>query len=832
MVWIEHLHFSRGKRAIYIEIYRQHGLRGELLFGERCNLSRCTLLKCHVKEKGEESNGWIILKIVLRAAPANAKKKINGRVCLTRETMPETGKGSGVQIRRELGVDIGSMERYRIRWSSDNVSDPQPTLISLKIRNAETAAKNLLYLRGPYSIYIQVLPTHFSEVLSENPEPQDPYLVQTTANLHPGTTFSAVLSLNGNSQILETVYEWRVDILSQALLSESARVRFTLSVNADSGVLSAACTLGAHLWNRPPPEPEKPAHLVILTHGVYLNVQCDLLYLKETLEQSSNSNTLFRGYPGNITHTEKGVKWLGINLANYIDGLLNESPWKIDRISFVGHSLGGVVQTFAINYLLNFEGFRTRKLRLKDVKPVNFVTLALPLLGTQSEFANYINMGLEVGSLGKTGKDLSLRNRYFSKFLLSTHSQGRLLLKPLLEVVPLDLKLHFYLKCFNQRVVFANAVNDGIVPLKTSALLYLDYRSLDVIEKIRHGQKVLGSELDSSKDKIGVIPDSGNEETEFQSETEKDPVNGPKIEKPTRPSKSLTILPPFLQRPPSFALAKQQRIKRISTVPADDSTNSRFYAPPQSSPIISAINVLLAPAPKNDFFEKFRPIQDPSFQNSLGELNAPCPPSGEASEYDVIVHDKVYTYDELPEPYLNKISGVTRRFSKIPPKMLKEDILETDKNDIPFLYKLKKTNYLVKKHFKSKQLAEKIARLYHFDKLWRKILVNLKPDAHNNIIVRRQFVNSYGWNVINYLAGIFDYQGKSDGEFEKLRKKIESLESVYYDPKLSSITDHFNGILGVLKKKQEGYAEEEFLESELESDTEIDDMLQEKACGQ
>jgi hypothetical protein len=35
---------------------------------------------------------------------------------------------------------------------------------------------------------------------------------------------------------------------------------------------------------------------------------------------------------------------------------------------------------------------------------------------------------------------------------------------------------------------------------------------------------------------------------------------------------------------------------------------------------------------------------------------------------------------------------------------------------------------------------------------WRKVLVKLEPDAHNNIIVRRMFANAYGWPVIEHLV--------------------------------------------------------------------------------
>ena len=50
------------------------------------------------------------------------------------------------------------------------------------------------------------------------------------------------------------------------------------------------------------------------------------------------------------------------------------------------------------------------------------------------------------------------------------------------------------------------------------------------------------------------------------------------------------------------------------------------------------------------------------------------------------------------------------------------------------------------------RLEEKIARDWHRDMTWRKVLVKLEPDAHNNIIVRRMFPNAYGWPVIEHLV--------------------------------------------------------------------------------
>ena len=49
-------------------------------------------------------------------------------------------------------------------------------------------------------------------------------------------------------------------------------------------------------------------------------------------------------------------------------------------------------------------------------------------------------------------------------------------------------------------------------------------------------------------------------------------------------------------------------------------------------------------------------------------------------------------------------------------------------------------------------IEERIAREWHWKMEWRKVLVTLRPDAHNNIAVRRKFSNAFGWGVIDHLV--------------------------------------------------------------------------------
>ncbi|POG70881.1 hypothetical protein GLOIN_2v1612871 [Rhizophagus irregularis DAOM 181602=DAOM 197198] len=70
-----------------------------------------------------------------------------------------------------------------------------------------------------------------------------------------------------------------------------------------------------------------------------------------------------------------------------------------------------------------------------------------------------------------------------------------------------------------------------------------------------------------------------------------------------------------------------------------------------------------------------------------------------------IIHDKVYTPEDIPPPSLqNNLS-----------------------------------------------IEEKIARNWHKDMTWRKILVRIEGEAHMTVIVRRKWINAAGTRVIEHL---------------------------------------------------------------------------------
>ncbi|KAK6341578.1 hypothetical protein TWF696_008649 [Orbilia brochopaga] len=243
---------------------------------------------------------------------------------------------------------------------------------------------------------------------------------------------------------------------------------------------------------------------------------------------SDEEEIITRGYTGNVCRTERGIKYLGKRLARYALTLAypdrplpaslrshksgglwrshthNDAPepysgtgYKVTSISFIGHSLGGLVQTYAIAYIHahdpNF---------FKEIQPVNFVALATPFLGLSNENPIYVKFALDFGFVGRTGQDLGLTWRApnvagsaMSGFSLmpssasvrSEESQNPGS-KPLLRILPMG-PAKEVLRMFRNRTVYANVVNDGIVPLRTSCLLFLDWKGLGRVEKARRANE-------------------------------------------------------------------------------------------------------------------------------------------------------------------------------------------------------------------------------------------------------------------------------------------------------------------------------------------------------
>ncbi|KAI9651867.1 MAG: hypothetical protein M1831_007532 [Alyxoria varia] len=576
---------------------------------------------------------------------------------------------------------------------------------------------------------------------------------------------------------------------------------------------------------------------------------------------------IVRGFPGNATRTEKGIQYLGKRLARFILTFTypdqpflppaksvsrsftshigsnaearhrtstashknskpgDKLPYTFTSISFVGHSLGGLVQTYAIAYI-----HKHSPEFFSQIRPVNFITLAAPLLGLSNENPLYVKFALDFGLVGKTGQDLGLawnsRNLAqsgWSAMMASFGDRGSAkqvkeddpTTKPLLRILPSG-PAHKVLKMFRNRTAYSNVVNDGIVPLRTSCLLFLDWRGLGRIEGARRDNGLLSTmaqfgwneitgantsshqpavvkstgvnAMNDSEDEIGdsakttlQIEGSPTLSSKRSSSSTRraSPRPGqtasslsptgpgavskfsdtPEITKSATPSSAPNPFTEFFNffrptspkgptaKPPKPANKSQKAYMRAQTLgdqnfqgsDVSSSRSSMLHGSDDSRPSVARGEsyvedpTTVAP-PKTSVFEAANDILNPPMP-SLSWLIDP------SSRTRTIFHDRIYRPEDIPPPQ-QKRARLTRSFSS-------DSNLKSTSQSSQGTGSIPSNNSTNNSGMK---VEERIARAYHHDLSWRKVLVRLEPDAHNNIIVRRMFANAYGWDVVKHIC--------------------------------------------------------------------------------
>ncbi|KAK4193784.1 putative serine esterase-domain-containing protein [Podospora australis] len=706
----------------------------------------------------------------------------------------------------------------------------------------------------------------------------------------------------------------------------------------------------------------KKVHLVILTHGLHANLGADMLFLKESIdagvrqakidakarkakeraarksqassqqapadsnadqgsgsghqsEQSGNTTSddtqeveaeededdeevVVRGFPGNATKTERGIKYLGKRLARFILAMtypdqpclptakaaseaivhtlkataqkkpseksseethkhssIRHAPspagdrlYKFTKISFIGHSLGGLVQTYAIAYI------QKHSPQFFDlIEPINFIAMASPLLGLNHENPLYVKFALDFGLVGRTGQDLGLtwraptiaRNGWGAlvgnlgeQAHKRVYGESQPESKPLLRILPTG-PAHKALKKFRNRTVYSNVVNDGIVPLRTSCLLFLDWQGLGRVEKARREAGLMetvvaygwaeltGANVTTPR----LTPWSPVESKENEEDTDtgkSTPTRADDLhEVPQPPTNAMleddqhslrSVAGPFQEQPASADLQNLSNSTTSTSNPLSGLFN--FFrseapkTPPPQSPKINKIYQrsqtlkLDSPALSDsttssgtrvtagiELMDDAEGVTAPprtSIFESAGDLLNPKLPTVEylidpSKRPRAIFHDRIYHPSDIPPPPPKERSGsplTLRRRSRS--RTASSSTQMTDQSDgltpLPSPGIGHKDSSLSQQSQQSTaseprdyastnhtntgsdkdsgevidssqmRVEEKIARAYHRGLSWRKVLVKLEPDAHNNIMVRRMFANAFGWPVIHHLV--------------------------------------------------------------------------------
>lgn len=591
-------------------------------------------------------------------------------------------------------------------------------------------------------------------------------------------------------------------------------------------------------------------------------------------DDEDDEQVLVRGFNGNAVKTEKGIQYLGKRLAKYVLSitypdqpylpvkssisksitrtLTGQKPkgddkdggqpihknssivkdtkhqnhnlaYKITSISFISHSLGGLVQTYAIAYI------QKHSPEFFDIiKPVNFVAMASPFLGLSNENPMYVRFALDFGLVGRTGQDLGLTWRAPTMVRSGwgamigglgeqkKHAQPDPGSKPLLRILPTG-PAHVALKKFRNRSVYSNVVNDGIVPLRTSCLLFLDWRGLGRVERARRENGVIGTMVgwgwaemmgqNASEAKKpfwnDIFGDSGDEASKSARKTQRDHDHGDDVpqaeagegldnEITQDPDKAqflspggtrdVTVNKPFQDEAYDQDKAKAKATEEPGLLSGfmklfrpQASTEVHHHAPKKVRPYVRGQTMREVMGGREDSVstddgssspEEGRPglvrgsslytnnsgggedLQAPpktTFFESAGDLLAPPLPPREflinpAARPRTIFHDRVYHPEDIPAPPVKRQRTKPKRMgSRDSADKLRQDSVNSN------------TSGQVDDGGGMK-IEEKIARAYHKDLSWRKVLVRLEPDAHNNMVVRRMFSNAYGWPVIKHLC--------------------------------------------------------------------------------
>ncbi|KAK4711045.1 hypothetical protein R3W88_005558 [Solanum pinnatisectum] len=248
---------------------------------------------------------------------------------------------------------------------------------------------------------------------------------------------------------------------------------------------------------------DEPEHLLVLVHGI-LASPSDWTYVQAELRRRLGRNFLIYASSCNtFTKTFTGIDGAGKRLADEVR-LVVKKKEGLKKISFLAHSLGGLIARYALGVLYSSDNCNEQSndavtstsANLKPVgslnigliaglEPVNFITLATPHLGVRGKNQLPFLFGLPILEklaapiapifVGQTGSQLFL-------------TDGKPTKPPLLLRMASDCddgKFISALGAFKWRVLYANVSYDHMVGWRTSSirreteLVKPPWRSLD-----------------------------------------------------------------------------------------------------------------------------------------------------------------------------------------------------------------------------------------------------------------------------------------------------------------------------------------------------------------
>ncbi|KAI3811396.1 hypothetical protein L1987_21117 [Smallanthus sonchifolius] len=224
----------------------------------------------------------------------------------------------------------------------------------------------------------------------------------------------------------------------------------------------------------------KPDHLVIMVNGI-IGSAADWGYAaKQFVKMLPDKVIVHCSECNSSTLTFDGVDRMGERLAEEVLEVAKLWP-QVSKISFVAHSLGGLVARYAIGKLYenrpasestdsNEFHEQVYEARIAGLIPVNFITFATPHLGSRGHWQLPLLCG--VPFLEKSASQTAhwIAGRSGKHLFLTDNDDGELPLLIRMVNDSKDIKFISALGSFKRRVAYANANYDHMVGWKTSSI--------------------------------------------------------------------------------------------------------------------------------------------------------------------------------------------------------------------------------------------------------------------------------------------------------------------------------------------------------------------------
>ncbi|KAG9134877.1 hypothetical protein Leryth_001207 [Lithospermum erythrorhizon] len=244
-----------------------------------------------------------------------------------------------------------------------------------------------------------------------------------------------------------------------------------------------------------------PDHLVVMVNGI-IGSASDWRYAAKEFVKSHPDNVIVHCSECNSSMlTFDGVDMMGERLAEEVVDVIKQTP-GVKKISFVAHSLGGLVARYAIGRLYacdvlscstpaventSVEYQMSYEARIAGLEPMNFVTFATPHLGSRGHKQLPLLCGFPLLEKGATQTAHWIAGRSGKHLFLTDNDDGQ---RPLLIRMVNDddnIKFMSALGSFKRRVAYANVNYDYVVGWGTSSIRH--HLELQMLNHVEENQK-------------------------------------------------------------------------------------------------------------------------------------------------------------------------------------------------------------------------------------------------------------------------------------------------------------------------------------------------------